>query len=141
MDIKVFKTDVRARLPKKATEGSLFDLASVENCTIRPGEVTRISTGLRFDFPPGVHLMLASRSSMALKHLTLPTGVIDCSYRGIVYVVISNNGQSPYSVLAGDRIAQAYVVKTPDINFTEVATDADFTKTARGSGGFGSTGR
>lgn len=107
---------------------------------IAPGERALIPTGIRLALPRGYEGQVRPRSGLALKHgvtmLNAP-GTIDSDYRGEVAVILVNLGQEPYIVRNGDRIAQLVIAPVQRGQFELVgALDG----TARGSGGFGSTG-
>ncbi len=100
-----------------------------------------LPTGLRVEIPQGFEVQIRPRSGLALKHgITLPNtpGTIDSDYRGPLGVLLINLGAEPYTVHHGDRIAQLIVAPVVQARF-EVATELG--ATARGVGGFGSTGR
>ena len=123
--------DVRANLPQDARDG----------VTIGPGERRLIPTGLRLAIPQGYEVQLRPRSGLALKHgITLPNspGTIDSDYRGPLGVIVMNAGDAPFEVGHGDRIAQMIVAPVAQAEF--VLSDT-LDHTARGTGGFGSTGR
>ncbi|MEM6618175.1 MAG: dUTP diphosphatase [Pseudomonadota bacterium] len=108
--------------------------------TLAPGEIARVSTGLILEIPPGFEAQVRPRSGLALRHgITLPNapGTIDADYRGALDVILQNGGARPFTVNHGDRIAQ--LVFAPVVR---VAWDTRGvpTATARGKGGFGSTG-
>ena len=97
-------------------------------------------TGLRLEIPEGFEVQIRPRSGLALKHgITLPNspGTIDSDYRGPLGVIVMNAGQEPFAIAHGDRIAQMIVAPVVQAEFTCVETLDD---TARGAGGFGSTG-
>ncbi len=131
-------------LPHYATPDSagLDLLAAVESpLTIPPGEWVLVPTGLAIALPPGYEAQVRPRSGLALKHgvtvLNAP-GTIDADYRGEVGVILVNHGRSPFTVERGQRIAQMVVARHERAVWTETDTlDAS----ARGTGGFGSTGR
>lgn len=107
---------------------------------IAPGEVRLIPTGLRMQIPPGWEVQLRARSGLALRHgVTLANGVgtIDADYRGPVGVVLVNLGPDIFVVRHGDRIAQAVFAPVWRTRFRLAQVLDD---TARGTGGFGSTG-
>ena len=100
-----------------------------------------VPTGLRMEIPPGFEGQLRPRSGLALKHgITLPNtpGTIDSDYRGPVGVLLINLGAEPYTIRHGDRIAQLVVAPVVQVRFERTDRLGD---TARGAGGFGSTGR
>jgi dUTP pyrophosphatase len=111
-----------------------------EGLTLRPGERAAVATGLRLAIPMGFEGQVRARSSLARKGLMLPNapGTIDADYRGEVLVLLLNAGDAPVTLSHGERIAQLVIVPVARARF-ELAEDLG--DTARGSGGFGSTGR
>ena len=106
-----------------------------------PGQIRLVPTGLRVQIPEGYEMQIRPRSSLALKHgVTLPNtpGTIDSDYRGPLGVIMINLGAAPYTVRHGERIAQAVIA--PVIRAAYAIAGA-LDDTARGAGGFGSTGR
>ena len=132
-------------LPDYATAGAAgadirADLRGGE-MTLAPGEVALVPTGLRLQIPEGWEVQLRARSGLALRHgvgLANGVGTIDADYRGPLGVILVNLGAVPFTLHHGDRIAQAVLAPVWRARFREVAALDD---TARGSGGFGSTGR
>jgi dUTP pyrophosphatase len=107
---------------------------------ILPGGRALIPTGLVIALPPGYELQIRPRSGLALKHgIVLPNspGTIDEDYRGEVQVIVMNAGDSPFTVERGMRIAQAVLAPVVRADWHETDRLDD---TARGDGGFGSTG-
>jgi dUTP pyrophosphatase len=107
---------------------------------LQPMERAIVPTGLRVAIPEGFEMQIRPRSGLALKHgITLPNtpGTIDSDYRGPLGVALVNLGAAPYVVSHGDRIAQCVIAPVLQAGF-EVADALD--STARGAGGFGSTG-
>ncbi|GAD55620.1 dUTP diphosphatase [Limimaricola cinnabarinus] len=107
---------------------------------LTPGARVLVPTGLRIAVPDGFELQLRPRSGLALRHgITLPNspGTIDSDYRGPLGVIILNAGQEAFTVTHGMRIAQAVLAPVVRADF-EMVDDLD--DTARGAGGFGSTG-
>jgi len=108
---------------------------------LQPGERTLVPTGLRIALPSGYEAQVRPRSGLALRHgvtLVNTPGTIDADYRGEVKVLIINHGEEPFTLQRGDRIAQ--LVFAPVVRATlRPVTRLD--DTARGSGGFGHTGR
>lgn len=130
-------------LPAYATEGAAgLDLvaAVLEPLVIAPGDRVLVPTGLRVAVPPGHELQVRPRSGLALKHgLTIPNspGTVDEDYRGELQVILLNLGRESFTVERGMRIAQAVLAPVSRALPIEVA---DLPETARGAGGFGSTG-
>jgi dUTP pyrophosphatase len=130
-------------LPSYATAGAAgMDLiAAVSETTIvPPGGRALVPLGLRIALPPGYELQVRPRSGLALKHgIVLPNspGTVDEDYRGELQVIVMNAGDAPFAIERGMRIAQAVVAPVARVAWRE--TDA-IDETARGAGGFGSTG-
>ena len=133
-------------LPAYETSGSAgMDLRAAvaeETPTIlAPGARALVPTGLKIALESGYEAQVRPRSGLALKHgitcLNSP-GTIDSDYRGEVGVILINHGQEPFVIKRGERIAQLVVAKCEQAAMIEVAT---LDETARGAGGFGSTGR
>ncbi|MCE1236497.1 MAG: dUTP diphosphatase [Hyphomicrobiales bacterium] len=133
-------------LPAYQTEDAAgFDLVAAlpEDAPIdlAPGARTMVPTGLVFEIPPGYEGQVRPRSGLAAKHgvtvLNSP-GTIDADYRGEVKVILSNLGDAPFRIVRGERIAQ--FVAAPVTRARLVVVEA-VGETARGEGGFGSTGR
>lgn len=117
-------------------------LAAIDkDVVLQPGGRALIPTGLAIALPEGYEAQVRPRSGLALKHgITLPNspGTIDADYRGEVGVILANLGSEPFTVTRGMRIAQMVVAPVTTLAWREVAT---LPQTARGAGGFGSTGR
>jgi dUTP pyrophosphatase len=129
-------------LPVYATEHAAgMDVVAAESLTLPPGARHAVATGFAIGIPPGYEVQVRPRSGLALKHgitcLNTP-GTIDSDYRGEVKVILANLGTEPFDVVRGERIAQLVPAPVQRAGFREV-TDLD--DTARGAGGFGSTGR
>ncbi|MDJ0858533.1 MAG: dUTP diphosphatase [Dinoroseobacter sp.] len=108
---------------------------------IQPLHRLIVPTGLRVEIPAGFEMQIRPRSGLALRHgLTLPNtpGTIDSDYRGPLGVLLTVIGTEPVRIHHGERIAQAIVAPVVQAYFTTAETLSD---TARGSAGFGSTGR
>ncbi|MFV0512992.1 MAG: dUTP diphosphatase [Jhaorihella sp.] len=120
--------DLRANLPDRGT------------LVLEPGARALVPTGLRIAIPDGYEVQIRPRSGLALKHgITLPNapGTIDSDYRGPLGVIVMNAGTEPFAIAHGARIAQMVVAPVLRARFDPVdVLDA----TARGEGGFGSTG-
>ena len=133
--------DAHDLVPAKAhPDDAAYDLRTRIDATIPPGGVVLMHTGLFLELPVGYEAQIRPRSGLALKHrLTVlnSPGTIDAGYRGEVGVILINAGHQEYTVRRGERIAQMVIQALPDVVLTQV--DA-LTETARGAGGFGSTG-
>jgi dUTP pyrophosphatase len=109
--------------------------------TLQPGARALIPTGFCIALPEGYEAQVRPRSGLALKHgvtcLNSP-GTIDSDYRGEVGVILINHGEEPFVIRRGERIAQMVIAPVVQSAWLEVETLDD---TARGAGGFGSTGR
>ncbi|MCW3835419.1 dUTP diphosphatase [Sphingomonas canadensis] len=129
-------------LPAYATAGAAgMDVVAAEDLTIAPGARHAVATGFAMAIPEGFEVQVRPRSGLALKHgvtcLNTP-GTIDSDYRGEVKVILANLGADPFVIARGDRIAQ--LVPAP-VQRAELEETASLDETARGAGGFGSTGR
>ncbi len=109
--------------------------------TLAAGAYVLVPTGLAIALPPGFEAQVRPRSGLAAKHgvtvLNTP-GTIDADYRGEILVALINHGASDFRIQRGERIAQMVIAPVAQAELVSVAT---LTPTARGSGGFGSTGR
>jgi dUTP pyrophosphatase len=112
-----------------------------EPMSVAPGQRVLAPTGLTIALPAGYEAQIRPRSGLALKHgitcLNTP-GTIDADYRGEVKVILINLGQEPFVIKRGERIAQMVIAPVTQGEWDVVKT---LSETARGSGGFGSTGR
>ena len=133
-------------LPAYETAGSAgMDLRAAlgegETVVLEPGQRKLIPTGLKIALEPGYEAQVRPRSGLALKHgISAPNspGTIDSDYRGEIGVILINLGELPFEIKRGDRIAQMVIARYEQAQMIEVeAVD----ETARGAGGFGSTGR
>ncbi len=143
MKLNVTKLNKHAILPEYQTAGAAA--ADVHACldqpiTLQPMERRVIPTGLAMAIPVGYEVQIRARSGLSIKHgITMVNGVgtIDSDYRGEVGVLVINLGQEPFTVEPGMRIAQMVLSKYEQISWQEVDT---LDETARGTGGYGSTG-
>lgn len=132
--------------PSYATDGSAaMDLrACIETpVTLAPGARALVKTGLAINMmDPGLVAIVASRSGLSLKHgvrVAQGIGVIDADYHGEIGVILANDGEQAYVVEPGERIAQ--LMFQPVVQVALQFVDTFSTETARGEGGFGSTGK
>lgn len=128
-------------LPSYAHPGDAgADLHAAEAVSLAPGERKLVATGVRIALPDGYVGLVHPRSGLAVKHgvtvLNTP-GTIDAGYRGEIKVILINLGEEPFSIEPGDRIAQLVVQRFERARFVSVET---LPESARGAGGFGSTG-
>ena len=130
-------------LPSYATAGAAgMDLTAALDAplTLAPGGRALVPTGLEIALPAGYEAQVRPRSGLALKHgvtvLNSP-GTVDSDYRGEIGVVLINLGEAPFTVTRGDRIAQLVVAPVMHAHWDEVSV---LSATARGRGGYGSTG-
>lgn len=117
-----------------------MDLRAIVSTTLEPNIAQAVPTGIAIELPPGYEAQVRPRSGLALKHaITLPNSpaTIDPGYRGEIRVIMLNLGKEPYTVHVGDRIAQLVIAKYEAVEWEE----GELNETARGAGGFGSSGR
>ena len=157
MQVKIKKLHPDAVIPQYATDGAAgFDLVATETITIGPGQTKLVKTGLSVEVPRGFELQVRPRSGTSLKttlRVSNSPGTVDSDYRGEVGVIMTNiaspchdtfgngcgcNNQGlQVHVNKGDRIAQGVITAVEHAEFVLVESLSD---TARGAGGFGSTG-
>ncbi len=143
MELPVAKVEGGAVVPSRAHEGDAgLDLYACESAHIGPGERWSVGTGIAVEIPAGHAGLVLPRSGLAKKHgiaLVNAPGLIDSGYRGEVRVLLLNTDPAEiFRVEPGDRIAQLLIV--PIALAAPVEVDA-LTDSARGDGGFGSSGR
>lgn len=145
MELKIKKLRENARIPQRATNGSAgMDLYACidSSVTLAPGQLAIIPTGIAIELPDNTcAAFLYARSGLGVKHgicLSNGVGVIDSDYRGEVCAGLCNVSDKPYVIEPFERVAQMVIapVLIPDIVETDELSD-----TARGEGGFGSSGR
>lgn len=128
---------------ERATPGSAgYDLVAAESLSLAPGARARVATGWRVIIPDGYVGMVCSRSGLAFLHgvfVRNAPGIIDADYRGEAGGFLQNAGTAPFLIHPGDRVAQLLILQLAECHWNGVPT-VDPTTTARGAGGFGSTG-
>jgi dUTP pyrophosphatase len=141
--VKLFvkRLSAAAVLPSYAHPGDAgLDLCAAVAVSLEPGEAKLVSTGISIELPPETEAQVRPRSGLALKHgitvLNTP-GTIDHGYRGEVGVILINHGRVRFDIRPGMKIAQMVVASCLTVSVEE---RADLSGTARGEGGFGSTG-
>lgn len=143
MKIPVKRLVPEAQLPVYAhgpNEDAGMDLHATAGVVLEPQVPALVPTGLSIELPPGYEAQIRPRSGLALRHaITLPNSpaTIDPGYRGEIKVILLNLGKGPYEVHAGDRIAQLVIARYEAIEWVEM----ELNESARGAGGFGSSGR
>ena len=142
--LRVRKIEPGASVPKYQSDlAAGLDLAAFVpegELVIAPGRIAMVRTGIAIAVPVGFEAQVRPRSGLASKHgVTLPNapGTIDADYRGEVLVPLINHGREPFTVTHGLRIAQMVIAPVAHVKVEEVS---DLEGTARGAGGFGSTG-
>ena len=144
MEIKVKKLRESAILPSRGSAlAAGYDLYAdpEQEAVIEPHETVRIPTGLAMEIPQGYFGGIFARSGLAMKEGLRPAncvGVIDADYRGEIMVALHNDTEAARRVSAGERVAQLVVLPFLEVEF---ALEDQLSDTARGEGGFGSTGR
>ena len=128
-------------LPSYATLGAAgMDVVAAEDLDLMPGQRHAVATGFKVAIPEGYEIQVRPRSGLALKHgITVPNtpGTIDSDYRGELKIIMINHGNDPFPMPRGERIAQLVPAAMTHAEWDEVE---ELCETARGSGGFGSTG-
>jgi dUTP pyrophosphatase len=143
VQIRIQRIHPAAVLPAYAhgpDEDAGMDLCAVEDVTLEPRVPRLTPTGLTIELPPGYEAQVRPRSGLALKHaIDMPNapGTIDPGYRGEIRVILINLGNEPYTVHAGDRIAQMIVARYEAVEWAE----GELRDSRRGEEGFGSSGR
>lgn len=138
-ELPIRRLDPAAVLPTRAhADDAGLDLYGLEDVTVAPGEGKLLRTGVAAAVPAGHVGLICDRSSLAKRGLKTAGGVIDAGYRGELGVVVWNISSQPQAVKKGERIAQMLVFPIATPAPVEVS---DLGATARGAGGFGSTGR
>jgi dUTP pyrophosphatase len=141
VQVKRLNNGAELPMPGYVTEGAAgMDICAAEGLTLRVGKRAAVATGFAFAIPHGFEVQVRPRSGLALKNgitcLNTP-GTIDSDYRGEVKVILANLGEDDFIIQRGDRIAQLVVAPVVQAVMQEVDSLDD---TARGVGGFGSTG-
>lgn len=138
MELKIKKLHPNAKLPTRGTVGSAgLDLYCAETISLKRGIVYRIPTGIALQIPRSQYGLITGRSSTALKNILVFPTICDADYRGEVFITARYDGSGSWCIKEGDRIAQ--IVITPFARAVPVEVDF-LSETARGSGGYGSTG-
>ena len=141
LKLKIKLLSEEARKPTYGSKGAAcFDIYTSHDAFILEDCHFKLPTGLAFEIPEGYTMLVFPRSGMSTKQglrLANCVAVIDSDYRGELFVPLYNDSRTAQYVKAGDRIAQAMLVKSDQIDLEEVN---ELSETIRGAGGFGSTG-
>ena len=142
MKAKITRIDKSVELPKYHTsESAAFDLAANEDVSVEPGKIGKISTGLIIEAPEGHFLLIAARSSLALKKglwLSNGIGVVDRDFAGSedeIRLLVYNFSGQVVEIKKGDRLAQGMFVKVDQVTWEDVESIREQSR-----GGYGSTG-
>lgn len=143
VDVLIQRLDPQLPLPAYAHPADAgLDLYAAESVLLAPGQRHAVATGIAIALPTGYVGLIHPRSGLALKHgigMVNAPGTIDAGYRGEIKVILINHDRSAeFEVTRGERIAQLVVQQVEQVAWTEVA---ELPTTARGFGGFGSTGK
>jgi dUTP pyrophosphatase len=138
-ELKFLRLHPAAKLPTRGSrEAAGLDLYAIEAVRLEPGARAAVRTGLAVAIPEGFYGRVAPRSGLAVNYgLDVLAGVIDSDYRGEIVCAIVNHGREAFTLDAGARVAQLIIeaIITPDAVWADALDE-----TARGAGGFGSTG-
>lgn len=141
VELRVRRLDPTVALPRYAHPGDAgLDLAAAEQVRLEPGARAAVRTGLAVAVPDGWVGLIHPRSGLAREHgvtVANAPGTIDAGYRGELQVLLINLGEEPVVLEAGARVAQLLL---QPVGRAEVVEVVDLDETARGAGGFGSTG-
>jgi dUTP pyrophosphatase len=140
--LRVRRIEAGARLPTRAYPGDAgLDLYALEDGVLEPGDRASVRTGIALEIPDGQAGLVLPRSGLAARHgiaLVNAPGLIDSGYRGEIRVLLLNTDrQAPFTIDAGERIAQLVLVR---IETPEVVEVKELALSERGAGGFGSSG-
>ncbi len=144
MKVNIKKLDARAVTPSYGSEyaaGADLYACTEGEVVIPPHSTAVIPTGIAVELPIGFAGLIYARSGLATKKGLAPAnkvGVVDCDYRGEVKVALHNHSDAEQTVSAGERIAQFVITPYLTAEFTEAD---ELSRTVRGAGGFGSTGK
>ncbi len=142
--VKVKKLRPGAQLPAFGSAGAAgADLFAVleDDVWLNPGDLVPVPLGFACEIPEGFEIQVRPRSGLAAKHgvtVANSPGTVDCDFRGEMMVLLVNHGGQSVVIRNGDRVAQAVLKSVPQVEYVEVE---ELGTTARGAGGFGSTGR
>jgi len=141
MRLKILRENKDVKMPSYAHHGDAgMDLYSAEDCVLQPGERKLVSTGIKIALEHGYEAQVRPKSGLAVKHgisVVNTPGTVDAGYRGLIGVILINHGNEAYKIEKNAKIAQMVINK---VELADVEEVDDLDDTARGEGGFGSTG-
>ncbi len=139
LKVRIKKICPEAKVPNYSHAGDAgLDLFSNEETRLHPGEVKAVSTGIKMAIPAGYVGLIWDKSGLSLRGVHRLAGVVDAGYRGEVKVVLINLGKEDFLIQKGMKIAQMLL---QPVEAGEVEEVEELDATARGEGGFGSTGQ
>jgi dUTP pyrophosphatase len=138
--VKIKKLHPEAKVPSYAHPGDAgMDLYALEETVVRPGETAKIRSGLAFELPEGYVGLCWDKSGVSTKgKIKTVAGVLDSGYRGELLMAVINLSTEPYTFHKGDKVLQMLIQK---VERPEIVEAEELSGTARGEGGFGSTGK
>jgi dUTP pyrophosphatase len=140
MKLKVKIISEGAKLPVYQHPGDAgMDLFAAEEVALGAGEVKAVPTGIKMAIPEGYVGLIWDKSGISLQGVHRLAGVVDAGYRGEVKVVMVNLGKGPFVFKRGQKVAQLLIQPVQAVEVVDVG-EGDLDETARGAGGFGSTG-
>jgi len=141
MKLRVKRISPGAKLPVYGHPGDAgMDLFAAEEVVLGAGEVKAVPTGVKMAIPVGYVGLIWDKSGISLQGVHRLAGVVDAGYRGEVRVVMVNLGKKPYVFKSGQKVAQMLIQPVQAVEVVDVGED-ELDETARGEGGFGSTGQ
>ena len=139
MILEFRKLDKSAKKPKYAHENDAgMDLFTLDKCVLRPGEISKVRTGIAMNIPSGYVGIIKDKSSIASAGISTLAGVVDAGYQGEIVVVMQNLNTTDYIFEKGQKFSQILIHKVENPKLVLVKEFDDVS--SRGSGGFGSTG-
>jgi dUTP pyrophosphatase len=140
MKVRIKRIGAGSKLPVYQHPGDAgMDLFAAEDVTLGAGEVKPVPTGIKMAIPDGYVGLIWDKSGISLQGVHRLAGVVDAGYRGEVKVVMVNLGKVPFVFKQGQKVAQMLIQPVEAVEVVDVG-EADLDETARGAGGFGSTG-
>lgn len=140
MKLRVKIISEGAKLPVYQHPGDAgMDFFAAEEVMLGAGEVKAVPTGIKMAIPEGYVGLIWDKSGISLQGVHRLAGVVDAGYRGEVKVVMVNLGKGPYVFKKGQKVAQMLIQPVHAVEVVDVG-EGDLDETARGAGGFGSTG-